>query len=49
MTSPTLSHIRTHDGTVLARDPATGIVASGCSLDEAVAELRRLLSMTEAA
>lgn len=44
MTSPSLASIRTHDGTVLARDLATGIVASGRSLDEAVAELRRLLS-----
>ncbi|MDH4992075.1 hypothetical protein QEZ48_14740 [Aquamicrobium lusatiense] len=46
MTSPSLTSIRTHDGTVLARDPTTGIVASGKSLDKAVAELRRLLSQT---
>lgn len=46
MTSPSLTSIRTHDGTVLAREPATGIVASGRTLDEAVAELRRLLSQT---
>ncbi len=49
MTSPSLTSIRTHDGTFLARDPITGIVASGRSLDEAVAELRRLHSMKEAA
>ena len=39
-------HIITEDGTVLARDPATGIVASGRTLGEAVAELQRLLSQT---
>ena len=32
----------THDGHVLARDPLTGVVASGRTLDEAFAELRRL-------
>ena len=35
--------IRTEDGTVIARDPFTGAVASGRTLDEAFAELRRLL------
>ncbi len=49
MTSPALTSIRTHDGNVLARDPVTGIVASGRTLDEAYAELRRLLSTKEAA
>lgn len=34
--------IRTQDGTVLARDPNTGQIASGRTLDEAYAELRRL-------
>lgn len=34
--------IRTVDGTVIARDPMTGVVASGRTLDEAYAELRRL-------
>ena len=32
----------THDGHVLARDPVTGVVVSGRTLDEAFAELRRL-------
>lgn len=44
-----LSHIRTEDGTVLARDPATGIIAAGRTFVEAAAELRRLLSEMEAA
>jgi hypothetical protein len=35
--------IRTQDGTVLARDPLTGLIASGRTLDEAFAELRRLV------
>jgi hypothetical protein len=34
----------THDGTILARDPVTGVVASGGTLDEAFSELRRLLA-----
>jgi hypothetical protein len=34
--------IRTQDGTVLVRDLVTGQIASGRTLDEAVAELRRL-------
>ncbi|WP_189524190.1 hypothetical protein [Mesorhizobium sp. M8A.F.Ca.ET.165.01.1.1] len=41
--------IRTADGTVIARDPASGVTASGSTPDEALAELRRLLSMEEAA
>lgn len=36
------THIRTADGTILARCPLTGIVASGLTLAEALAELRRL-------
>lgn len=36
------THIRTADGTVIARDPETGVVVSGRTLDEAFAELRRL-------
>lgn len=35
--------IRTQDGNVLARDPITGLLASGATLDEAFAELRRLV------
>lgn len=38
------THIHTHDGTVLARCPRTGVIASGRTLDEAVAELRRLIA-----
>jgi hypothetical protein len=34
----------THDGTIIARDPISGVVASGRTLDEAFAELRRLTS-----
>lgn len=41
--------IRTADGTVIARDPGTGLAASGRNLAEAYAELRRLLSEREAA
>jgi len=41
--------IATQDGTWLARDPHTGIVASASTLLEAVAELRRLLSARIAA
>jgi hypothetical protein len=36
--------IATHDGTWLVRDHATGIVASGRTYPEAVAELRRLVA-----
>ncbi|MGN6548475.1 MAG: hypothetical protein ACTHJ3_01065 [Pararhizobium sp.] len=39
----------TQDGHWLVRDPLTGMVASGRSLPEATAELRRLLSAKEAA
>lgn len=35
--------IRTEDGTVIVRDPRTGLAASGRSLVEALAELRRLI------
>lgn len=35
--------ICTQDGTILARDPLTGLIASGRTLDEAFAELRRLV------
>jgi len=38
--------IRTSDGTVIVRDPETGLTASGRSVVEALAELRRLLSHT---
>lgn len=41
--------VRTTDGTVIARDPASGITASGATIDEALAELRRLLATREAA
>ena len=36
--------IITEDGTILVRDPFTGAVASGRTLNEAFAELRRLLA-----
>ena len=38
--------IRTADGTVIVRDPKTRMTASGRSVVEALAELRRLLSHT---
>jgi hypothetical protein len=41
--------VRTCDGTILARDPFTGAVASSRTLDEAFAELRRLLTGERAA
>src|SRR5690606_9240865 len=41
--SAAVTHIRTADGTVIIRDVETGITASGLSLEEAYAELRRLL------
>lgn len=41
--------IRTEDGTVIARDPCTGLAASGRSLAEALGVLRQLLSEREAA
>ncbi|MEP9370481.1 hypothetical protein [Mesorhizobium sp. KR1-2] len=37
-----LPHIRTTDGTVLVRDPQTGRVVSGRSLDDAVTRLSRV-------
>ncbi|WP_032900891.1 hypothetical protein [Mesorhizobium ciceri] len=37
------THITTADGTVIIRDMETGVTASGPSLPEAYAELRRLL------
>lgn len=37
-----MTAIATHDGVWLVRDPATGVVAPGRTLPEAVAELRRL-------
>lgn len=43
-----LSCIRTPDGTVLARCPRTGVVASGRTLDEAVDRLQRQSSHTHA-
>lgn len=43
------SVIATQDGTWIARDPDTGLTASAATLVEAVAELRRLLSVREAA
>lgn len=41
--------ITTADGTVIVRDLETGITASGRSLAEAYADLRRLLAAREAA
>lgn len=41
--------IATQDGTWIARDPFTGLMASGNSLAEAFAELRRLVEMQRAA
>ncbi len=41
--------IATQDGNWLARDPVTGIVASGRSLIEAMSELRRLSASRVAA
>ena len=48
MTSAFISII-THDGTILARDPDTDLIASGRTLDEAFAELRRVLAGRQAA
>jgi hypothetical protein len=39
-----MTAIATHDGVWLVRDHATGIVASGRTYPEAVAELRRLMA-----
>lgn len=41
------THIRTADGTVIACDPDTGLIASGRTLDEAFAELRRLVAVKD--
>lgn len=43
------SSICTTDGTWITRDLATGITATGRTLDYALAELRRLLSQRQAA
>jgi len=42
------STIRTADGTVIVRDPASGLAASGPTVAEAMAELRRLLAHRQA-
>lgn len=47
--SAAYTHITTADGTVIIRDVATGTTASGPSLPEAYAELRRLLDARQAA
>lgn len=39
-----LAHIRTEDGTVIVRDPRTGLAVSGRNVADAMAELRRLLA-----
>lgn len=44
----TLPNIRTPDGTVIARCPRTGAVASGRSLDDAVINLRSLTDQRQA-
>ena len=41
--------VATQDGHWLARDSKTGKVASGSTMEEATAELRRLLTEREAA
>lgn len=48
MTAPGFSVIRTQDGSVIAFDPATGLSASGQTVPEALAELRRLVAHTRA-
>ncbi|WP_050594050.1 hypothetical protein [Mesorhizobium sp. L2C067A000] len=47
--SAAYTHITTADGTVIIRDIASGVTASGPSLAEAYAELRRLLAVKEPA
>lgn len=37
--------ITTQDGSVLVRDPRTGLTASGRSLFQAMTELRRLIAL----
>lgn len=49
MSAAPFPYVRTEDGTVLVRDPESGIAVSGRTLAEAVAELRRLLSERRAA
>lgn len=44
MTSSGFPAIRTADGTCIVHDPKTGLAASGRTLVEALAELRRLLA-----
>jgi hypothetical protein len=44
-----MTAIATQDGTWLVRDHATGLVASGRTYADAVAELRRLLAGRQAA
>jgi hypothetical protein len=39
---PRVSVVRTHDGTVIAFDPASGLSVSGLTVEEALAELARL-------
>ncbi|WP_189379557.1 MULTISPECIES: hypothetical protein [unclassified Mesorhizobium] len=41
--------VRTADGTVIARDPLSGLTVSGTTQAGALAELRRLLAMKDAA
>lgn len=47
--TPLVTQVRIHDGTVIVRDTRTGLTASGITLAEALAELRRLLTVKEAA
>lgn len=47
--SAAYTHITTADGTVIIRDVQSGISASGATLAEAYAELRRLLDGRKAA
>lgn len=46
--SATFTVLITADGTAIARDPVTGLTASGRLVDDAVAKLRRLLSVGRA-
>lgn len=46
--SAAYTHITTADGTVIIRDVETGITASGGTLAEAYAELRRLMERVAA-
>lgn len=49
MISSPFTSTLTQDGVWIVRDPETGLTASGRTLVEATAELRRLLSAKEAA